>query len=98
MVARKHLFLSYCHDNKEEVAKLRDELIEAEEHVWWDQDILPGQDWKGAIREAMEQSYAFVLCLSTLVSGNSGGFQLSQAVGQGCEAPLPTSMSLHTLG
>jgi hypothetical protein len=34
----------------------------------------------------------------TLVSGNSGGFQLSQAVGQGGEDTLPTSMSLHTLG
>jgi hypothetical protein len=40
----------------------------------------------------------FLKQLLTLVSGNSGGFQLSQAVGQGGEDTLPTSMSLHTLG
>jgi len=32
--------------------------------VWWDQDILPGQDWKFEIRKAMRNAYAVVLCLS----------------------------------
>jgi len=38
--------------------------MEAGQAVWWDQEILPGQDWKHAIRAAMEESYAVVLCLS----------------------------------
>jgi hypothetical protein len=60
----KHVFLSYCRDNKTEVAKLRDELIAAGEQVWWDQDILPGQDWKNEIRNAMRAAHSVVLCLS----------------------------------
>ena len=63
-IPAKHLFLSYCHDNREEVAKLRTDLIERGETVWWDQDILAGQDWKQEIRRAMRDSYAVVLCLS----------------------------------
>lgn len=59
-----HLFLSYCHDNADEVAKLRDDLIKAGENVWWDGDILPGQDWELAINQAMKRSYAVLLCLS----------------------------------
>lgn len=59
-----HVFLSYCHENATEVAALRQDLLRAGEKVWWDQDILPGQDWKFSIREAMKQAYAFVLCLS----------------------------------
>jgi hypothetical protein len=60
----KHVFLSYCHDNRDEVARLRAELKERGETVWWDEDILPGQDWKQAIRQALRDSYAMVLCLS----------------------------------
>jgi hypothetical protein len=51
------------------VAKLREELIVAGETVWWDQDILPGQDWKQAIRQAIKDCYAVVLCLSKEVEG-----------------------------
>ncbi len=61
---KKHVFLSYCRTNKVEVGKLRDELISAGEPVWWDQDILPGHDWKHEIRRAMRDAYAVVLCLS----------------------------------
>jgi hypothetical protein len=59
-----HIFISYCHDNLAEVAQLRADLMSAGENVWWDKDIKPGQDWKFAIRQAMKQSYAVVLCLS----------------------------------
>jgi len=63
-VSKKYVFLSYCRDNRTEVAKLHDELIAAGEIVWWDQDTLPGQDWKFEIRKAMRNAYAVVLCLS----------------------------------
>src|SRR5437764_11077756 len=64
MTSNKHVFLSYCRDNKTEVARLRDDLIKAGETVWWDQDIQPGQDWKLEVREAMKAACAVVLCLS----------------------------------
>ena len=41
-----------------------DDLISAGEGVWWDQDILPGKNWKLAVREALAESYAVVLCFS----------------------------------
>ena len=63
-MAKKHVFLSYCRDNADEVRRLHGELIAAGETVWWDQDILPGQDWKLEIRKAMKDAYAVVLCLS----------------------------------
>ena len=67
-MAKKHAFISYCTDNKAEVAQLRDELITAGEPVWWDGEILGGQDWKQKIRQAMKDSYAVVLCLSKELS------------------------------
>lgn len=40
------------------------DLIAAGERVWWDQDILPGEDWELAVRLAMQESYAVAVCLS----------------------------------
>jgi hypothetical protein len=60
----KHVFLSYCHDNRDEVAQLRSDLIAAGESVWWDEDIKGGQIWKTMIRKAMRESYAVIVCLS----------------------------------
>ena len=64
LMAAKHVFLSYCRENKSEVAQLRDDLIIAGEKVWWDGDIRTGQKWKSAIRQAMKECYAFVVCFS----------------------------------
>lgn len=61
---KKHVFLSYCRDNEAEVSVIRDQLIVAGETVWWDQEILGGQDWKQEIRKATKDAYAVVLCLS----------------------------------
>ncbi|MDA1053489.1 MAG: toll/interleukin-1 receptor domain-containing protein [Planctomycetota bacterium] len=63
-MTKKHVFLSYCRDNQDEISKLRDDLITAGESVWWDQDILGGQDWKMGIRAAMRDAYAVAVCLS----------------------------------
>lgn len=57
-------FLSYCHENFDEVERLHDFLVKEAIQVWWDQDISPGSDWKHEIRQAMEKSDAFLLCLS----------------------------------
>jgi internalin A len=60
----KHVFVSYCHDNKADVARLVADLEAAGERVWWDEQILGGQDWKQAIRAALKDAYAVILCLS----------------------------------
>lgn len=67
-MSKKHAFLSYCRDNKADVAQLREYLMTAGETVWWDQEILPGEDWKFSIRKAMKDSYAVVVCLSKELS------------------------------
>ena len=63
-MGEKHVFISYCHDNKDDVVRLVEDLENADELVWWDEDILGGRDWKEAIREAMMNAYAVVVCLS----------------------------------
>ena len=68
-MSKQHLFLSYCRDNANQVHRLHDELIAAGEQVWWDQEILLGQDWKLEIRKAMRDAYAVVLCLSAETVG-----------------------------
>jgi len=63
-VTKKHVFLSYCHENEVSVGELREELVVSGEQVWWDQDIFPGEVLKDAIHQAMMESYAVVVCLS----------------------------------
>lgn len=55
LVVKEHAFLSYCHDNAKEVTNLRNDLIEAGERIWWDQEILGGQDWKQMISPRHEK-------------------------------------------
>ena len=64
MSAGKHIYLSYCREDSDEVSRLRDDLIFAGESVWWDHDILPGQDWRFALRLAVQESYAVLFCFS----------------------------------
>ena len=61
---RPSVFLSYCHDDEPKVARLHAALTANNVSVWWDKDILPGEDWKAAIRQAMKRSDVVVLCLS----------------------------------
>jgi len=63
-MGQKHVFVSYCHDNRDDAARLVEDLETAGEPVWWDEHILGGRDWKEAIREAMKNAYAVVVCLS----------------------------------
>lgn len=63
-MTRPFIFLSYCHLDRERAAELRSDLIEAGIDVWWDDDILPGSDWKYAIRQAMRECSSVVVCFS----------------------------------
>ena len=60
----RHVFLSYCRDNSDEVRRLREDLSAAGESVWWDGDIPGGLSWEFAVRQALKRSYAVVVCLS----------------------------------
>lgn len=64
VAVQKHVVLAYCHANKRRVKGLRDDLIAAKVPVWWDGDIRPGQDWEDAVRKAIVESCAVVLCFS----------------------------------
>ena len=84
MAKKKHVFLSYVREDFREVEELRRDLTARGEVVWWDQDILPGQDWELTIQQAIKESYAFIMCLSaqTDARGNSGVFpELLDAIG-----------------
>src|SRR5512135_2998636 len=63
-VTMPRVFISYCRGDFVEVSRLRADLTAHGIDVWWDKDILPGQDWKYEIREAMKRSHAIILCLS----------------------------------
>jgi hypothetical protein len=65
------VFISYCRDNQAEVTSLRNRLISAGELVWWDQEILPGADWKLEIRRALKRSYAIICFLSQELANRS---------------------------
>lgn len=62
-----HVFLSYCRDNKREVNQLHDDLVRHGFEVWWDDNLLAGQDWKSEIRKAIQSSGAVVACFSAEV-------------------------------
>ncbi len=62
--AKKHVFLSYVRESFDDVERLREDLIQSGETVWWDRDIPPGANWRLEIRKALKDAYAFVLCLS----------------------------------
>jgi hypothetical protein len=63
-VSVTRVFVSYCRENIVEAGRLRQDLIAYGIGVWWDQDLLAGQDWKYEVRKAMKQSCAVILCLS----------------------------------
>ena len=63
-VKKPSVFLSYCHDDDMQVTRVHAALQARNIEVWWDKDILPGKDWKVAIRQAMKKSDMVVLCLS----------------------------------
>jgi hypothetical protein len=62
--ARSHVFLSYCHEDRERVRELRSALVAEGETVWWDQDLQGGQDFKFEIDRALKGAHAFIACLS----------------------------------
>ncbi len=61
----RHVFISYCHENKDVVYRLCDTLISNGVTVWVDWDNLqPGIPWRQAIKQAIHQGYFFIACFS----------------------------------
>lgn len=61
----KHVFISYCHENKTTVDRLCQALISHKIHIWLDRDnIGPGKPWKQAIQQAIQQGDFFIACFS----------------------------------
>ena len=65
LTSKQHAFLSYLRENQAEVEQLRGDLMREGERIWWDGDILGGQEWQQTIRRAMRNSYAVIVCLSS---------------------------------
>ena len=84
MTESSHVFLSYCREDRDRVAALRQALIEAGIAVWWDGEILPGQNWRLEIKRALNGARALIACLSanTAARARSGIYpELRDAIG-----------------
>ena len=61
----KHVFISYCHENKDVVDKLCHALSLKGVSVWIDRNnIKPGMPWKQAIQQAIHHGDFFIACFS----------------------------------
>ena len=63
-VKKKHVFISYLRENRQQVARVRDTLQAVGEPVWWDGDLLPGADWSRELRRQVDAAYAIIFCFS----------------------------------
>lgn len=62
--AQPFVFLSYATEDREWIADLRNSLQAEGINIWWDQDILLGQDWRTEIDKHLEASHAVLTCWS----------------------------------
>ena len=68
----KHVFVSYCHENKAIVDRLCQSLASHDIHIWVDRDkIGPGTPWKQAIQQAIQHGDFFIACFSTEVNARN---------------------------
>ncbi len=60
-----HVFISYVHENQDDVDRLCDDLVESGIEVWLDRDnIKAGARWRDAIEEAIQNGAYFLACFS----------------------------------
>lgn len=58
------LFISYAHDDLEQVTELAEELHARGHETWFGEKLMPGDDWQSDLRRAIENSDALVYALS----------------------------------
>jgi CheY-like chemotaxis protein len=70
------VFISYCRSDERLASRLYDDLRSRDLEVWFDKDsLIPGQDWKVEIQEAIQTCDFVVLLLSSTSLGRRGYFQ-----------------------
>ncbi len=84
-------FLCYAKENSTSVREFR-ELLKAESWIdpWFDEeDILPGQMWEASVVEAVHQSHAVIIFLSSIAVRTEGFFhkELKLALDAAAEKP-----------
>lgn len=73
---KNQVFISYAKEDKEIARKIYSDLRNIGVRVWLDEeDLLPGQKWKLAIREAIEDSSFFLALLSNHSLSKTGYVQ-----------------------
>ena len=64
-MANLQIFISYAREDVEAARKLYRDLKNAELNPWLDEEVLlPGQNWKSAIKKAIKESRFFIALLS----------------------------------
>jgi hypothetical protein len=58
------LFISYTHDDLEQVTELAEELRARGHEPWFGEQLMPGDDWQANLRRAITDSDALVYALS----------------------------------
>jgi hypothetical protein len=87
-------FLCYAKENSTVVREFR-ERLKAEDWIdpWFDEeDILPGQMWEGSVTEAVHNSHAVIIFLSSIAVQTEGFFhkELKLALDAAAEKPEGT--------
>jgi hypothetical protein len=59
------IFISYAHESIDKVREIVEVLTAGGHAVWFDDQLLPGQDWKRALGEAIARSDVFVYAITT---------------------------------
>jgi hypothetical protein len=71
-----HVFLCHSREDKDEVRKLFYRLKDEGVDPWLDEEkILPGQDWQGVIKEAVQSCDVIVVCVSSESINKTGYVQ-----------------------
>jgi len=83
---KKHVFISYVHEDAEHAIRLSNELADYGIQVWLDRkDIAPGVRWRFAIRKAINDGAFFIACFSTAYTSRERSYmneELSLAIEQ----------------
>lgn len=76
----RHAFLSYMHENREQVDELQEALEALGIVVWRDTaNLWPGEDWEAKIRSAIKNnSMAFVACFSSAAEEREKSYQYEE--------------------
>lgn len=60
-----HIFISYVHDDAQQIDRICEALRAANVDVWLDKErIMPGMRWQDSIRQAINQGAFFMACFS----------------------------------